>query len=124
MKKFYLSIIAILLLSILIFSGCDLFADDEDDVVVTAINVGNTLTLTGEITHIFVPPPTDTWTATYTSVGNDYVLINENDDSTLDTDSDGDADLSLSYGVPAAGMLVFPSVCNYTSQIPAQFVTC
>lgn len=117
MKFFYLSIIAVLLVSILIFTGCD-SSPDDDVVVVNALAVGDTLTLTGTITHVFVPPPTDTWDATYANAaGSDYLLINENDDSTLATDANGvgETDLSLSYGTPDPGELYFPSVANLTS---------
>ena len=113
MKKFYLSIIAILLVSILIFSGCDLFGDDEEDD--NNDDIENTLTLTGTITHVFVPGSPTIWTSDYLSAGNNYILVNENDGSTLDTDTGGNADLYLSYGTPIAGMLIDPTLYNYTS---------
>ena len=118
MKKLYLSIIAVLLVSILIFSGCDLFDDEDVAAVIAAatpaISVGSTLTLTGTITHVFVPD-TLQWAANYSSVGNNYVLISEHDDSTLATDIGGNADLNLSYGTPTADMLDNPTDAGYTS---------
>ena len=101
MIKFHLPIITVLLVSILIFSGCDL--DGDGDV--------NLLTLTGTITHTFGPG----WVADYSASGNDYYLVEEENDATLDTDDGGDANLNLSYGVPAAVLLYPPSEYSYTS---------
>ncbi|MBN2041925.1 MAG: hypothetical protein JW864_17955 [Spirochaetes bacterium] len=116
--KLMLSFILVLTLSV--FSACS--SDDDDDEGSPAVELGDTLTLTGTITHIF-DVTAHNWTETYAHPGGmAYHLISTtggvDDGTAIDTDNGDTAELNLTTGAPAAVNMLTSADWGFTSSSP------